>query len=305
MKIISLDLKNIEPLTKDTALCLGTFDGVHLGHQKLIEKAKELTKNIAVMLIIPPISMKAIETNNYPLTSLTDRKNIFKNLGVKTLIIATLNDKFKELEPKEFINQVLNKLKPHYVIVGEDYHFGKKALGDVKTLLDASKDFELYAVSHVLTKNGLKVSTTLIRELLKKGDLEEATILLSRPYEVKGFVIKGHGLGKKLGYPTANIELLFSYQLPKDGVYFVEIILNNIKCYGMANIGLRPSVNPLITPLLEVHIFDFKEDIYKEELSIRFLKYIREETKQESMGKLIKQLQKDEEVCRKLIKEMR
>jgi riboflavin kinase/FMN adenylyltransferase len=305
MSIVLLDLYNIEPLTKDTALCLGTFDGVHLGHQKLLKKAKELTKNIAVMIIIPPIYKQAIETNSFPLTSLVDRKNIFDSYGVNTLIIATLSKKFKALEPKEFISKVLNKLKPRYVIVGEDYHFGKKALGDVKTLLDANKDFEVCAVSHVLTKKGPKVSTTLIRELLKNGELEEATTLLSRPYEVKGFVIKGHGLGKKLGYPTANIELLFSYQLPKEGVYFVEILLNNIKYYGMANVGLRPSVNPLATPLLEVHIFDFNNDIYKQELSIKFLKYIREEIKQDTIEKLIKQLKKDEQECQKLIKEMR
>lgn len=276
-KVVKLPIKDeYEPMV----LCIGNFDGVHLGHKKLIEKTLELSKKHGIksaFFTLNPNPRKVFNKDRiFQLTSIDDRKEITSNFGINSFLEFEFNNEFMNLTPSEFIETVLLKLNVKHVVCGFDYTFGKKGAGKVEDLIILSEGrYEVHVVDEVVIDDE-KVSTTRIMKELTSGSLEEANKLLGRNYSVTGVVQKGLGNGHKIGFPTANIET-FDYLLPKNGVYAVKVEFEGKNYYGMANVGLHPTISKLKKPLLEVHLFEFEGNLYEKGLKIEFLAFLREE----------------------------
>lgn len=292
-----LDLSRITSLAPSTALVVGTFDGVHIGHKYLVEEGFKAADNVAVLLVYTNKKLTKLHQKSGMLTSLEDRVEIFEKFGVKTVYLLNLGDELLKLEPCEFINKVLVPLAPNSVIVGTDFRFGRGAKGTGEDLREFGKNVFTTRVLAPLYYENEKVSTSLIKELLSKGKPKIAKSLLGRYYALTGLVTKGYRLGNKLGFPTANIALDPSYFVPAHGVYFVRVKFRANYYFGMASLGYHPTVNKVNVPLLEVNIFNFNENIYHDALTVEFIDYLRPEFKFESVDTLIKQLQKDRENC--------
>lgn len=303
MNIKHLKFRSVEALKTPTALVIGTFDGVHRGHLKLLEVAKETGNDVAVLLIYTMKEVVKEHQKSGVLTSLEDRVKRFKEHGVNSVYFLNIENEVARLSPSEFIFHFLFPLRPQAVIVGEDFRFGHKAAGDTNFLRDyCGKLFELIIVEPLLLNDEV-ISTTLIKQKLKEGKMRGAKEMLGYYYSLTGFVIKGFGLGNKLGFPTANINLDPHYFLPRFGVYLVEVTYENKKYYGMANLGFHPTVNKISMPLLEVNIFDFEGDIYHKVLAVKFLNHLRDEEKLPNIESLIAKIEEDRLECVKLIKE--
>ncbi len=299
MKITNLDIKNVKALARDTALILGTFDGVHVGHLALIKAAQKSCKNSSVLLIYSEKTSFKEHQKQGMLTSISDRISIFKNHQVDEVILLNLTPEIMGLSAAEFVGKILLPLAPHSVVIGADFHFGKGRQGSGE-FLKSYMDFQTIIVPIIYANDSI-VSTSLIKSFLQNGELKEAKALLGYDYSLTGFVEKGYKLGSRIGYPTANVKLDDNYFLPRIGVYFVSVLVRGKVYFGMASLGYHPTINEVAQPLLEVNIFDFVEDIYAETLKITFLHFLRNEVKFSTLEDLIAQLKKDEQTCRILI----
>ncbi|OQC11289.1 MAG: Riboflavin biosynthesis protein RibF [Tenericutes bacterium ADurb.Bin087] len=297
-----LDLKNIKALDPNTALVLGTFDGVHAGHRYLITHGKMHHENVAVLLIYTNKKMTKAHQKSGVLTTLEDRIKIFAELGVQSVYLLNLDEELLKLEPRAFVSAVLVPLAPSEVIVGTDFRFGAGAKGTGEDLAKFGHNYFVTTLLKPLYYEETKVSTSLIKELLLAGKPAVARSLLGRYYTLAGLVTKGYGLGNKLGFPTANIALDPSYFVPAHGVYFVRVKFKDKDYFGMASLGYHPTVNKVKVPLLEVNIFDFNDSIYHDVLVVEFIDYLRPEVKFASVDELIMQLKKDRENCELKIK---
>lgn len=282
------------------AICLGYFDGIHLGHQKLIKKTVEEAKKynlVPTFLTFDPDPnfVLGFKTKNELIMPLEDRFKKVKELGIEDIIVLKFDDISKNLEPKEFIKWLLEEINVKNITTGFDFSFGKRGQGKVKDLLLLEPMIKVNVIDE-LKVNNRKVSSSYIIEDIKNGEVENLKETLGELYTIKGIVIKGLGNGKKLSFPTLNIAPLDEYVEPKNGVYGVEVLLNNKKYLGMANIGVHPSISKLDKAILEVHLFDFDEDVYGQEVSCTFLYFIREEKKFNSLGELINQLELDKKL---------
>ncbi|MBL8013872.1 MAG: riboflavin biosynthesis protein RibF, partial [Candidatus Omnitrophica bacterium] len=232
------------------------------------------------------------------------RINLIKSLGVDDVCVIPFTKKFSRLKPEGFVKTYLIKrLGVREVFVGDDFRFGENRTGDVALFQEMGHRFG-FKVHHIDTikKTRQKISSSWLRESILKGKLYQASRLLGRRVSVSGKVIKGKGLGKRLGFPTANVQI-DSGILPANGVYIVQVLLKNRKLWGISNIGLRPSVmSDQSSVLLEVHLLDFSEKIYREKLNIEFVKRIRDEKKFPSLQSLVAQISKDEKSARRYIK---
>ena len=292
MQIKFLDLPVKKDLSK-VVLGIGYFDGVHLGHQLLVDKVLELSKKEG---LIPAIftfdnNLHTVLGNKYQdgsLTPLDDKLQIFADKGIEICYILRFNREIANLSYQEFKKQVLDQLNIQEMVCGTDFRFGYKGEGSLKEL----KEFFSVSPVELLEMEGNKVSSTLIQKLLVAGNIEDANKLLGRPYTIKGKVIKGHELGKKLGFPTANIEP-FYYVIPKNGVYKVKVLVSDQEYYGVANIGVHPTVGALDKRIVEVHILDFEQEIYDQTIAIKFERFIRDEMKFSSVEDLKKQINLD------------
>ena len=298
MKIIEIDVNDlkIEP-NPDITLCLGYFDGVHIGHLDLINKALE-SGNAAVMTfdISPSFTLKKNPSDNM-LTSLFDKANILKSLGVKYMYFLRMSDELLRFSSSEFIEQILQPINPKKIVVGEDYRFGRYASGTPK---DLKEYFDTEVVPLKLVE-GKKISSRTIRELVALGEVEEASRLLSRPYTIVGLVVEGNHNGTKIGFPTANLDLDYPYVLPKIGVYmgFVKFMSSKYKC--IISVSTHPTIMELNKPLIEVHLISYKGDLYGREIEVQFVKFMRDIYKFDSMDDLKAQLEKDCEVAKKTL----
>lgn len=284
MEVFYINNLNDLPLLDTNSCAIGNFDGVHLGHRQLIEKAYVPGYKRLV------ITFENINKNKY-LTTTEQKIKYLESLNIDYLVILPFRV-IRLVFFNEFI-QILKNLKVKYITCGADFRFGFKREGDTT---DLKKKFKLTIFEDVKV-NQTRVSTSLIKEFLTDGFLEEANNLLEKPYTIKGTVVEGNKIGRKLGYPTANIKY-DDYLLPKSGVYVTIIKYKEKNYLSMTNIGFNPTLNEQENKRLEVHILDFNEEIYGEELEISFIKYLREERRYNSKDDLIKSLEETINICR-------
>tara|TARA_B100000965_G_scaffold343395_1_gene313068 strand:- start:143 stop:1081 length:939 start_codon:yes stop_codon:yes gene_type:complete len=291
-------------------LTIGTFDGVHLGHQKiitsLVTKAKQKSLQANILTFFPhPRMVLQKESNLKLIDTLEEKQNLLSELGIDNLIIQPFSKEFSKLTAIEFTRDVLvNELRISALMIGYDHRFGKNREASVEDLIryGQSYNFEVNVIP-AQDISSITVSSTKIRDAIKISDFKKVNQFLGRPYELNGKVIKGNGVGRTIKYPTANIEIKEIYKLiPPKGVYLVKIYLGENEFSGMMNIGNRPTINGL-NQTIEVHIFDFDKDIYGKNLKVCFLKKIRKEKKFDSLPSLKSQLKKDEENCKRILAE--
>lgn len=302
-------IHNIQPEHHGCVLTIGNFDGVHLGHrqviQALIKQAKELNCTAAVMVFEPqPQELFSPETAPARLCRLRDKYTLLKSLGVERLICVNFNAKFATQSAENFIKELLvNKLGIKSLIVGDDFRFGKNREGNYEMLRKAGK-ISHFNVSDTASYKILdqRISSTEIRQALETDDLEQAEVMLGRPYSIIGRVFHGDKRGRQLGFPTANVKLKRRVS-PVNGVYVVKVKTNVGLYFGVANIGSRPTVSG-IRQQLEVHIFDFDSDLYGQTIEVVLLKKLRKEMKFDSLSDLTSQITIDSELASQYVAEL-
>jgi len=291
-------------------LTIGTFDGVHLGHQKiiasLVTKAKQQSLQANILTFFPhPRMVLQKESNLKLIDTLEEKRNLLSELGIDNLIVQPFSKEFSKLTAIEFTRDILvDELGMSALMIGYDHRFGKNREASVEDLIryGESYNFEVTVIP-AQDISSITVSSTKIRDAIKISNFKKVNQFLGRPYELNGKVIKGNGVGRTIKYPTANIEIKEIYKLiPPKGVYLVKIYLGENEFSGMMNIGNRPTINGL-NQTIEVHIFDFDKDIYGKNLKVCFLKKIRKEKKFDSLPSLKSQLKKDEENCKRILAE--
>jgi len=286
--------------TKNLCLCIGNFDGIHLGHQHVIKKIINNSKldnlKSAIMTFVPHPKIYFKRTsNNFNIITNDYKKNFLNSLGVENYIEYKFNKTLSSLEAIKFIENILVKqLHVKKIIVGKDFRFGKDRKGDTTLLKKLSKKYQykLSIISHVKNKKtNLKFSSSIIRKNINEGSFEKVSESLGRNWFMQGKIIKGDQKARLINFPTANIKP-GNHILPKKGVYCVKIIFQGNLYRGIANFGERPTVKG-VNLLLETHIFDFNGDIYGKELTVEFLTFIRPEKKFKNFKSLTNQIKKD------------
>lgn len=289
-------LNNLNDVSKNPkAITVGNFDGIHKGHQALINKTKEISSKNNVESVIftfnelpkeifSPDTVQRLYDNKI-------KESILSSYEIDTLLSIDFNE-IKDYSADFFCEEILiKKLKAQYLIIGENFKFGKDRSGDIEKLrkYNSKKAFELI-VPELETYNGVKISSSRIRNLLNQGDIIGARECLGRDYMLSGTVVSGEKLGRKLGYPTANIRLEYDY--PLDGVYLTKTVIEEKNYVGLASLGNKPTFNGS-EKLLEVFILDFDEDIYSQNIEVYFLEEIRKQIKFSNEDELIKQMNED------------
>jgi len=283
---------------------LGNFDGVHLGHQQIFKRVKEEASRLhgeGMVITFEPHPLKVLAPEKFlPLLAPFRKKMmLIEKSGIETVLCIEFSSAFSEMSPSEFIKNILvEKIKVRKIIIGYDYHFGKGQKGDAQTLKDAGRifDFEVEVVEPLKVGQTI-VSSSKIRDLIRRGEVEEASKLLGRDYPIIGKVVEGAKRGQTLGFPTANLEI--SDELyPKTGVYAVEVTWHQQHFNGLANVGLNPTFSPGQARngkpfALEVYILNFNQNIYGDEIQVDFKRRIRDEVRFDSPARLVDQIQKD------------
>lgn len=294
-----------EYLNCNTYIALGSFDGLHLGHMSLINKTIKLSKKDLAKSMVFTFKDHPLATINTELAPklIMDNDTKFKvleELGLDIVNMAAFNNDFMKLSPEDFIVGIVNHYKPKGLIVGFNYRFGYKNLGDVELLKKMSKalGFSLDIVEPIKYKNQI-VSSSIIRNIIcDEGDMKKAIKLLTRPFIMQGVVIKGKQLGRKLGFPTINLDYDKRFAIPRGGVYYTIIEYKGILFRGITNIGYNPTVNDNKLSV-ETHILDFDKEVYGENIKIYFIDRIRDEKKFNSLADLSGQLKIDMEFAKK------
>lgn len=291
-----------------TVLTIGTFDGVHLGHQKIVERVVTTARQegllATVFTFFPHPRMVVQHDKGLKLIhTLEEKKQLLQQLGVDLLVVQPFNEAFAQLTAEEFVSTILvEHLNVKKVIIGYDHRFGRNRTANIDDMRLFGKKYG-FAVEEISVQevDEVSVSSTKIREALNKGDVTTAEHYLGTPYSLTGRVVHGLKLGRTLGYPTANIQVTEDYKLiPKDGVYAVYSYIDGRKVYGMMSIGKNPTIEGKGASI-EVYFFDFNGDLYDQKLTIEFVQYLREEQKFATIDLLKKQLQDDETAARKAI----
>lgn len=294
---------------KQTVVTIGTFDGVHIGHQKIL---KQITKNAQalqceslVLTFFPhPRMVLQKDTDMKQLNSVNEKLQLLEDLGIDNIVIHPFDKDFSRLTAEEFVKQVLvDKFKIKKIIIGYDHRFGRNRTANIDDLKTYGGLFG-FEVEQISAEeiNEVSVSSSKIRNALIDGNLDVAATYLGYNYSITGIVSKGKQLGRTLGFPTANISIKDENKLiPTNGVYVVKSILSDEVFYGMMNIGIRPTVDGTMRTV-EIHFFDFNKDIYGQEITISFLKRMRDEQKFESLDALKEQLKIDQNNAKMYLK---
>ncbi len=287
-------------------LAIGDFDGVHLGHRKVIGQAVETARDLgiasAIMTFHPhPREVLGQQKYEYLLTPFSHKLHLLSELDVDFLYVVTFNETFAEVSAEQFIADILGQMNLHTVVIGFDFTFGHRGRGNadfLRTMPNTS--FHVQVVDpHVFETE--KVSSTRIRSLLATGDVTGIPALLGRYYDMTGVVQHGDGRGRKIGFPTANLELDGSYIFPKLGVYAVYAVVKNTMYPAIVNIGVRPTFLSEKTPAnVEVHLLDFDQDLYGEIMTIRLVHFLRSEQKFAGIEELVQQIVLDIKQVRQL-----
>ncbi len=296
MEVIYLDGKQ---LNMPDPICgaIGFFDGLHLGHMALVDEVKKVSKEKGYKTALmtfdhhPLYVLGRIKQEKY-ISSMEDRIEILNNEDIDYMFVIKFTKEVAGLSPEIFIENYLVNLNIKHVVCGFDFRFGNRNSGSGETLIQYNPDIlSVSIVDEVIFENE-KISSTRIRTCLDEGRVDDLSALLNRHYSIKGTVIGGKKIGRKMGFPTANIDY-DSYYLPHNGVYAVKVYLNNKQYLGMCNIGYNPTFHLIDKKSLEVHIFDFEGDIYGQQVSVEFYQKIRNEKKFSNKEELITQLNND------------
>lgn len=304
-------IHNIEDFKADKPVWVtqGTFDGVHIGHQKILRKVvAEAQKNNGVSVLLtfyphPRLVLYPHDNELKLLNTIDEKARLVERLGVDYLIILPFTKELSRMPAMEFVREVLvTQLNTHKLIIGYDHRFGRNREGSLEKMIElaAIYDFEVEEIP-AQDIDDSTVSSTKIRKALLSGDVETATQYLGKYYTISGRVVEGHQKGRKLGYPTANIALETNYKLiPQNGVYAVKLHVENKVYDGMLNIGLNPTFDDKGWSI-EVHLFDFQGDLYNKFVTLELIEYVRAEVKFATMEALAEQLKKDEDRIRKIL----
>ena len=290
--------------SKNTIITIGTFDGVHIGHRKILNKiiqsAHDLHCESLVLTFFPHPRMILQEDSVVKLLNTMEEKIVLlQDIGIGNLIVHPFDKEFSQLTAEEFVKSILvDQLKVQKIIIGYDHRFGRNRTANINDLIlfGEKYGFEVEQIS-AQEIDAIAVSSTKIRNALANGTISLANEYLGYNYFFTGTVVKGKQLGRTIGFPTANIHIKEDYKLiPKNGVYLVKSPLNNTLAYGMMNIGKRPTVNGE-NQTIEVHFIDFDQNLYGQEITIEVLEVIRDEHKFDSLESLKNQIQKDKDFC--------
>ena len=304
--MVSLSIKDYD-LKSPSVITVGTFDGIHLGHQKLIKRVLDISKKENLnSIILSFYPHPKIVLNNNPeislLNTLEEKKEILNSYDIDYLILKEFTKEFSRLSPLEFVRDILvKKLNVKHIVIGYDHHFGRNRDASVSQLKEFSKIFD-FKVTEVkaLVENNISVSSTKIRGFIKEGNFINANRFLGYNFILSGQVNKGLGRGKKLGFPTANISIDKNKIKPGNGVYFIYSEFNESVVHGMMNIGSNPTFKDKKSSI-EIHFFHFTEDLYDLDISVRIVSKIRNEIKFKNADHLSNQLTKDQKKCIELI----
>jgi riboflavin kinase/FMN adenylyltransferase len=297
---------NIFKKHKKSIILIGNFDGVHLGHQKLFKLATKYKKKfklkIGVVTFEPmPKMYFNHKIKNFRISNIIQKNKILKDLGIDFVITKKFDKKFSKIKANFFIKNILyKKLNAKYIFVSNNFRFGNKREGDVKQLIRNEKtyNYKIIKPKPLILKNKV-ISSSFIRKLLEKGKLKKVNSLLNRKWSIEGVVQRGRQQGKKIGFPTCNIDIK-DYVIAMPGVYAAKVRQQNVKkpLKAIANLGYRPTFNQKKI-LLEVHIFNFSGNLYNKYLSVEFIKFIRKEKKFNNVNQLKKQIQSDLKTAKK------
>ena len=288
-------------------LAIGAFDGVHLGHQAVISTSARhahAAGGTPVVVTFDPHPAKVLRPNDAPhlLTATQHKIDLIRRLGVGHLLVIQFSREFAATPPEEFVRElVAHSQSLREICVGHEWSFGRNRAGNLALLKELGQQlqFEVVGISPVLA-NGNVVSSTAIRQAIEAGDFDKAGAMLGRPYTILGTVTGGEKLGKKIGFPTANLSA-HSEQFPPDGVYLAEAWIEGVLYHGVVNLGFRPTLaHGKPQRILEIHILDFDDDIYGQNVEVRFLHYLRPEKKFPDIDALVRQIDADVQRARKL-----
>lgn len=291
MKTILLDLDNIVPFESKTSLCLGNFDGVHLGHQKIINEAVlNSPVEVAVLTFDAPLgTVIDHRKSKQVLTSVSDRFRLIHRLGAHYLLVLHLEPRLLAMTAEEFIEKVLKVLNIDKLFLGEDFRFGKNRFGDA----DLLKKYFPVEVVPLFDVQHHKVSSSEIVDYLKRGDVIKANELLGRHYQMHGTITEGLHNGQTIGYPTANLTLSAPYVIPKFGVYKTVCYIDGFPHLSLTNVGVHPTIQQLDMPSIEVHIPNYEGNDYGKTMYLEFISFLRPEKHFASLDELRKQIAMD------------
>ena len=298
-----INLLNYKETRFNTAIALGNFDGIHVGHQELIKTMMAKAKDLGLkssLLLFESHTKATIDSNKPKMITTNEQKfKIAEELGVDIVYIVKFDDKIMRLSAEEFIKDIIiEKMNGKLVVVGFDYRFGYEASGDSDYLVELGKKYEIgvEVLSPIYDDNKI-ISSTTIRELIAGGNMLKVKEVLGRPYSIVGQVIHGKNRGNKLGFPTANIESNNNYVTPKEGVYATNAIVNGERYLSATNIGYNPTFNEGILKI-ETYILDFNESIYGEIIEIEFIEFLRSDMKFNNTEDLVKQMKSDIDIVK-------
>jgi len=292
---------------RDSAVTIGVFDGVHLGHKYLIYRLKELARqqdlrSVVVTFHEHPQEVLAPHRAAPPfLTDSTEKAALLKKEGVDSVVILTFTKKLARMSAREFLNLLKSKLKMRSLVIGPDFSMGRDNEGDIPTLrrLEKEMGFKLTVVPPAV-KNEEIVSSTAIRKALEEGDMEKVGMLMGRPFSLHGKVIRGKGRGSNIGFPTANLKVLPGQALPADGVYLTLVYASGKAYHSLTNMGTNPTFGSA-ERTIESHLFDFHSDLYRREIRIEFVHKLRNEIEFVNPEELTRQINKDIQQAKTLL----
>lgn len=290
----------------ETVSAIGFFDGIHKGHQKVIQTAVTEAKNHNMESAVitfhphPSVVLQKGEQQAQYITPMQEKQEILQQLGVDRLYIITFNDRLAALSPQDFIDHFIIDLNIKHLVAGFDFSYGHKGQGNMDNIESQTRGKFTYTTVDKMELSGEKISSTKIRKLLKIGDIRSANHLLGRRFMITGIVVEGDKRGKTIGYPTANLRVNPEVLLPKTGIYAVKVLYKNEVYEAMASLGTNPTFTPdLDQARVEVNIFDYNNDLYGEELKVEWHEFIRDEEKFDQVDALVKQIEADEDIIRR------
>ena len=293
---------------KSTIITIGTFDGVHLGHQKILKKLNVEAENngleSSVLTFFPhPRTVLNPDSSLKLINTIEERISLFKKSKIDNLIVHPFTKEFSELDSEDYVKNILvDQLKAKIVLIGYDHKFGKNRTADINNLKEYGIKYNFEVIEIKAEEiNDIAISSTKIRNSIKEGDIQLTNSYLGYEFSFFGKVVKGNSIGKTLGFPTANIKIGTDLKLiPKNGVYLISTIMNQKIIFGMMNIGIKPTTNEN-TKSIEVNLFDFNQDLYDTNITIYIKQFLREEIKFDSLNELKLQIEKDKITCNSII----